>query len=147
MKPRLLVSPFAVLVATLCVACSTTPTQVTSALEVPSGRALAFQATSPSSANLVAVRDKGYLGSACLLAFYVNGVLAARLDVGERASFGVKAGEALLKVGWDPQGRGLCAFGSDNWTQRETVLRDGEQKVFRLTIDPNAKLDIVRAEP
>jgi hypothetical protein len=58
----------------------------------------------------------------------------------------VNAGDVLLRVGRDPQGKGLCAFGKGEWTQRETVLRPDETKYFRLSIDANGKTDIQRGD-
>ena len=128
-------------------ACATTPTPSVLAKPVPVERLLALQKPGQSTtAKVVVSRDQGYVGSACLLAFYIDGAIAARIDVGERATFFVRPGEVLLKVGWDPQGRGLCSFGSDNWTQRETVMKPEESKSFRLTIDQNAKLDVIRSD-
>jgi hypothetical protein len=73
-------------------------------------------------------------------------VLAARFDVGETAHFYVDPGEILLRVGRDPLGKGLCATGQDRWTQRETVIKSGETKYFRISTDANGKKDIERAE-
>lgn len=110
-------------------------------------RVLAFQTPSgEKTATLTVVRDEGIVGSACYCAVYINQVLAARLDVGEFARFYVEPGEVLLRVGWDPQGKGLCGLSADNWTQRETFLKSGEKKSFRLSIDQNAKLDIHRSD-
>ncbi|MBL0711056.1 MAG: hypothetical protein JJV99_08600 [Colwellia sp.] len=110
-------------------------------------RVLAFQtAIGVKTAILTVVRDKGIIGSACYCAVYINRVLAARLDVSEFGQFYVEPGEVLLRVGWDPQGKGLCGLSADNWTQRETFLKPGEKKSFRLSIDQNAKLDIQRSD-
>ncbi len=94
---------------------------------------------------MTVVRDKGYVGSFCYLALYVNGALATRIDVAEGARFYIEPGEVLLKVGWDPQGQGMCSA-DGHWTQRETMLRANEEKSFRLTIDSNGKLDIIRGD-
>jgi hypothetical protein len=94
----------------------------------------------------VITRDQGFIASACYLAVAIDGAVAARLDIGETARFYVKHGEILLRVGRDPQGKGQCGFGQDEWTQRETVVRQGETKYFRLSIDANGKTDIQRPE-
>ena len=128
-------------------ACATTPTPSFLAKPVPVERLLALQKPGQTTtAKVVVSRDQGHVGSACLLTFYVDGKFAARIDVGERATFFVNSGEVLLKVGWDPQGQGFCSFGGENWTQRETVLKPGETKLFRLTTDQNAKLDVIRSD-
>jgi transposase-like protein len=41
-------------------------------------------------------------------------------------------------VSWPPD--------KDDWTQRETVLRQGETECFRLTIDANGKTEILRSD-
>lgn len=127
--------------------CATTPIPAAQAKPAPKERVVAFQEkTSANNSMAVVTRDSGILGSGCLYGFWIDGTLAARLDVAETASFFVEPGEHVLRVGIDPQGRGLCAAGSGNWTQRETILRANERKFFRLSIDQNGKADIERSE-
>jgi hypothetical protein len=117
------------------------------ATQAPADRVLAFHiAAGNKSAILTVIRDHGVLGSACYFAVYINQVLAARLDVAEFAQFYVEPGEVVLRAGGDPQGIGLCAFASDMWTQRETFLKPGEQKSFRLSFDTSGKFDIHRSD-
>lgn len=131
----------------LFVGCATTPISPTSANQVPTERVLAFQQkTQNTTATLVVTRDEGFLGGGCYYAVLINGTLAARLDVGETCRFFLTPGEILLRSGRDPQGKGLCALGQDQWTQRETILRQNEIKFFRLSIDVNGKTDIQRAD-
>ncbi|MHB1953669.1 MAG: hypothetical protein ACYCOU_07935 [Sulfobacillus sp.] len=141
---------FAVLVsATLTLAgCATTPMAPSSASSVPPERVVAFQEPiAGPSGTLIVTRDKGFLGGGCYYGFYINDVLAARMDNSETAKFAVVPGELVLRAGRDPQGRALCGMGQQEWTQRETLLRDGETKYFRLSIDANGKTDIQRADP
>jgi predicted component of type VI protein secretion system len=131
----------------LLTACATTPTPINEAKQIPAERLLAFQIpTSDKAATITVIRDEGFLGGGCFAGLYIDQVLAARLDVAEVAKFYVEPGEVLIRVGWDPQGRGLCAFGQDNWTQRETTLKPGEQKPFRIFLDQNTRWDIFRAD-
>ena len=128
-------------------ACATTPTYIHEAEQAPVERVLAFQTpTSDKAATITIIRDEGLIGSGCFAGLYINKILAARLDVAEVVKFYVEPGEVLIRAGWDPQGRGLCAFGQDNWTQRETLLKPGEQKSFRLFLDQNARWDIFRSD-
>jgi|SRR5258706_817321 len=143
--------PSYVLAAVLLLsACATTSTPIVSAKPAPSDHLLAFQSARGGNNNnvgtLVVTRDEGFLGSGCYHAVYINKVLAARLAAGEFARFYVEPGETLLRVGRDPYGRGLCGLDQDNWTQRETTLRRGEEKFFRLSIDQNGKPDILRSD-
>ena len=134
--------------ATVLAGCATTPVPPATAKQAPPERVLAFQArlTGPEG-TLVVIRDAGFIGGGCYYAVSINGTTAARLDVGERSSFFVTPGEVLLRAGRDPHGKALCSLGQDDWTQRETVVKDGETKYFRLSIDANGKTDIQRAEP
>lgn len=128
--------------------CATTPTPVSEAKKAEPSRLLAFQERSEATtASVVVIRDSGHMGGGCYSAFWINGQLAARLDVAETATFHIEPGEHRMKLSPDPMGRGLCAVGSDwHWTQRETILRSGERKLFRLSLDDNGKPDIQRAE-
>ncbi len=137
----------ALLLALLLGGCATTPVPISKAKQAPPDRVLAFQISGgDKTATVTVIRDEGYTGSACYFAVYINQVLAARLDVAEFAQFYVEPGEILLRAGGDPQGIGLCAFASDMWTQRETFLKPGEQKSFRLSFDTSGKFDIQRTD-
>jgi hypothetical protein len=119
----------AALVALLLAGCATTPTAPSGATPVPRDRLLAFQdGTQERTATQVVTRNSGIIGSACYLSFVVNGTHAARFAVGETARFHVAPGEILLRNGFDLMGRGLCSLQTDQWTQRETVIRGGETK-------------------
>ena len=127
--------------------CATTPIPATEAKQAPSNRLLAYQEkNAETTSTLVVTRDTGFLGGGCYYSVSIKGTLAARLDTGETSRFFLPPGEILLRAGRDPQGKGLCAAGQDEWTQRETILRQNEIKFFRLSIDANGKTDIQRAE-
>lgn len=126
--------------------CATSPVPLAEARPAPRDRILAFQAPIAGAASLVITRDSGLTGSNCYYAFSINRVLAARLKPGEVARFEVPPGEVLLKYGHDPQGAGLCRGDSSTWTQRETLLRPGETKSFRLQLDSDGRPDITRAD-
>lgn len=127
--------------------CATTPMPLEDAKQIPAERVLAFQTSDDmKTATLTVIRDKGFVGSGCYTALWINQILAARLGTKEVAKFFVEPGELLLRAGRDPQGKGLCAIGQDWWVQRETILRLGEQKSFRLTIGVDGEYDIIRYE-
>jgi len=135
------------LLALLLGGCATTPVPISAAKQAAADRVLAFQiVTDNKTATLTVIRDHGLLGSACYFAVYINQVLAARLDVAEFARFYVEPGEVVLRAGGDPQGTGLCGFASDMWTQRETILKPGEQKSFRMSFDQSGRFDIQRSD-
>ena len=126
---------------------TTTPLRASEAKAAPTTRLLAYQTKSPSaSGTLVVTRDTGFMGGGCFYAVWINGILSARLDVGERSEFYVQPGDILFRTGRDPAGIGLCNLGQDNWTQRESQIRENETKYFRLLLDANGKSDIQRAD-
>jgi len=128
--------------------CNTVPVSFSNATPAPADRVLAFQ-TPPRgpSGTIVVTRDRGFNGSPCYYALFINGTLAARLATSETATFYVPPGDLLLRSGRDPQGRGLCGTFKNEWTERETILKDGEKKYFRLSIASNGKTDIERTDP
>lgn len=135
------------LLALLLGGCATTPVPISKAKQAPPDRVLGFQITAgDKTATLTVIRDEGLIGSGCYSAVYINQILAARLDVAEYARFYVAPGEIVLRAGRDTQGKGLCGADPDNWTQRETLLKPGEQKFFRLSMDVTGKLDIMRSD-
>lgn len=136
---------FAILLLT---SCASSPVPLNNATLAPSERLLAFQEVIQGpSGTLVLTRDKGLAGSACYSGFFINDVLAARLSPSETGRFYLPPGELVLRSGLDPRGKGLCGVRHDEWTQRETILREGEIKYFRMSIDVNGKFDIQRSDP
>lgn len=136
---------FCVFFTSMLAACASTRMLSSNALEAPATRLLAFQErTATSSGTLIVIRDSGFVGGGCYKSFWINGRLAARFDVGEKARFFVEPGELVLRVGWDPQGVGLCSNSQDQYTDRETTLHPAEVKSFRIFTDSNAVLDIMR---
>lgn len=133
--------------ALLITGCATTPVPASQATVVPNDRLVAFQErTTTTSSTLIVTRDEGLIGSGCFYSFLIDGVVAARFATSETARFYVAPGEHRLRVGRDLEGRGLCGTDRDAWTQRETLLRAGEQKSFRLSIDANGATDIQRSD-
>ena len=128
--------------------CATTPVRLENSKQAPPDRVLAFQApATDKTGSLIVIRDEGMVASGCFFALYINSILAARLDVAESAKFTLEPGEILLKVGMDPLGKGLCGLGhKDQWIQRETFLKPGEQKAFRMQISEDGILDISRTD-
>ncbi len=127
--------------------CATTPTPPSNAAHVPADRLLAFQNKTPkATAVLIATRDQGFIGGGCFVSLTIDGVLAARIDPGETAKFYLQPGEKLLTVGRDALGAPLCSLGKDNFANRETILKPGEEKSFRLMTNTDGQFDIQRAD-
>ena len=126
--------------------CATTALPPTQAVPVPRERLL-YAAPAGSDAHLVVVRDQGFMGAGCYYALYINRNLAARLAPGEVARFAVPSGEVLLAAGRDPTGQGLCSSQIDTtYNQRETVLKPGQTKAFRLAIGVSGGVDVMPSD-
>jgi hypothetical protein len=146
-KMKFIFTTLLVVLLSIVSGCATTPVRHSDAIKAPQDRVLSYQTINDkATSTIVITRDEGFLGGGCYYAVFINTILAARLNPAETVNFYVEPGEIMLKVGRDPQGKGLCAVGQDEWTQRETIMRPHETKYFRLTIDVNGKTDIQRAD-
>ena len=104
--------------------------------QVPQARLVAFQETGPgATAVIVVTRDRGVVRRPCYLALHINGILAARLAVGETSLFYVQSGAVLLKAASDPTGSGPCAMFHDEGPELKVAIGDNETKYFRLGTD------------
>lgn len=131
----------------LTAGCATPPTPLAQAVEVPPARRFPFPSADAAAGTVTIVRDSGFTGSGCYLDLHVNRTRVARIASGERIDVAVPAGEVLLRTGRDPNGSGLCAaWSAGDWRQRETQIKPGERKVFRVMMDSSFEVDIVRAE-
>jgi hypothetical protein len=127
------------------VGCATKPVALGDASPISTDRMMAFQtADATKTAKLTIIRDEGFIGGGCYVALWINQTLAARFATAEVANFFAEPGEILLRVGRDPQGKGLCAVGQGIWVQRESFMKPDSQKTFRITIGVNGELDIIR---
>lgn len=132
------------------VGCSTTPIPTGSATPVPPDRLpedrrlMQPNLLHQDSGVIVVTRDIGRHG--CFVGLFIDDALAARFDPSEYASFHVQAGEHVLRVTRDPQGRGFCSTGSDYSIVREIVIRANETKKFRIVIDGFGNFDFQRTE-
>lgn len=138
----------AVTVATT-VGCATSPIPPSQATAVPRDRLIGFQDRGDGkTARLIVTRDTGAMGVGCYLGFWIDGELAARFAAGETAKFDVPSGERLVRVAVDPEGKGLCSPASqgDKGATRETVMRDGETKHFRLSVSQVGEPDVQRTQ-
>lgn len=99
----------------------------TVAVEAPASQVFAYQEpVRGPAAQLRLTRGKAWELGACMLAVYINGRWAARLDENQTASFRVPAGKLQVSVGTDPMGRGTCKMGQSGQVTHETVLARGE---------------------
>ncbi|MCY1286521.1 hypothetical protein D9M69_369200 [compost metagenome] len=103
---------------------------------VPPDRQSAFKEEVPGpSGEIIITRDSGFLGGGCYFAALVDGVVAARLAQGEYVKLKVKAGEHIVGLATDRQGKGMCSSGYDQFEQ-SVIVNSGETKRFRMQSGP-----------
>lgn len=125
--------------------CASTPVNNSERKALPADRMLAFkEKTEINNAKIVVTRDSGFKGGACYYSFWVDGVLAARFDAKESATFYIPSGERLLRAGRDPQGKGMCALEQGNWTQIESIVDANVVKSYRLSVNGVGQPEIHR---
>lgn len=134
---------FAVLaVASVLAGCSTTPVPFDQANPIPSERVLAFGAKPPAPYGTIEVeRDTGFVAGGCFVAIHVDGKPAARIDTGEVAKLYVPAGDHLIGMGADQQGKGICDWGG-SLKEQAANIKDGQVRRFRIGGESNSGLDI-----
>ena len=108
-------------------ACATTPISVEQASTVPASRILATQmlAPAPHTASLVIKRDSGFMGSACTMRIFVDGVPVADLDTAEKVEVFVPLGEHIVGV----TSNGICGGGT---AEAAVVVAPERQKILRI---------------
>ncbi|MCU8044391.1 MULTISPECIES: hypothetical protein [unclassified Shewanella] len=124
----------------LCVlsGCATSEVSVETAKQVPNER-LFIKNNVDGNAVITIIRDSGFLGSGCNINVFINEELAATLDVSEKATFNVKAGEMFL--GLQLTGSGLCI--SSSLRQSETSIKKGQHKIYRVALEPSGSMAIL----
>jgi type IV pilus biogenesis protein CpaD/CtpE len=118
---------FAVIMALLLAACATTPTTIQQASNVPSSRILAAQWVSqaPYTGSLVVKRDSGFMGSACTIRVFLDGVPVADLAPAEKVEIFVPMGEHIVGV----TSNGICGGG---FAETAVVIALERQKILRI---------------
>ena len=117
--------------------CATSAVNIDIAKEVPDERL--FVKNTEGNATITIIRDSGLLGSACNINVFINDELAATLDVSEKATFNVKAGEIYL--GAQFSGNGLCI--NTSIRNLETSIKQAQHKTFRVYSDPSGNMQIL----
>jgi hypothetical protein len=118
---------FTVIMALLLAACATTPTTIQQASNVPSSRILAAQWVSqaPYTGSLVIKRDSGFMGSACTIRVFLDGVPVADLAPAEKVEIFVPMGEHIVGV----TSNGICGGGV---AETAVVIALERQKILRI---------------
>ena len=122
-------------------ACATTPISVEQASVVPTSRILAAQmlARAPYTGSLVIKRDSGFMGSACTIRVFVDGVPVADLDSAEKVEVFVSLGEHIVGV----TSTGICGGGTAEAAvniapERQRILRIASGQSGDIYLQPTA---------
>ena len=116
----------------LLAGCASSPVPSSQANPVPSARLFAYQASIPGDSFLIVTLDKGFVGSGCNGTVSIDGVRAAEVGTGETAKFRVAPGEHIVSVS-------TCGSGLK---ERETSIKPGTTKKFRISMDSAMSLDL-----
>ncbi|MCO6058895.1 3-isopropylmalate dehydratase [Pseudomonas sp. MOB-449] len=138
---RLICAAVSLLLLAGCSSYRTEPGQIT---QVPADRLLAFQEPVEGGGQIVVNRDMGGLGSGCYIAVHVDRQLAARIGIGEVASFQVPPGDRIVGIGIDETDDTLCSKGSLR-REKAAHIEQGQSEHFRIVSD-NREGFALRAE-
>lgn len=104
----------------------------------PQERVFKYQSPKPNNAQLIVVRDSGFLGGGCYFGVYVDGERSAILNPGERANFYLPAGEHNIAM----KGEGRVCIADEVPVGRDINLKPSQKKAVRLFADPSGNLDV-----
>ncbi|MDH1264759.1 MULTISPECIES: 3-isopropylmalate dehydratase [unclassified Pseudomonas] len=121
----------AVLPLLLLAGCSSFKADPDKVTDVPADRLLGYQEPVNNGGELVVNRDLGLMGGGCYVALLVDRKVAARIGMGEKASFQVPPGNRIIGIGIDKADDTLCGMGRLN---REKLVRvePGQRYDFRI---------------
>ncbi|MBP8883698.1 MAG: 3-isopropylmalate dehydratase [Pseudomonas sp.] len=113
---------------------------------VPEDRLLAFQEAQANSAQIVVNRDFGVMGGGCFVAIEVDRKVAARIGVGEVATFQVPPGTRVVGITPDRMDDTLCGMGR---LLREVAVpvKSGEIQYLRIVSQNKGGFDIRPDKP
>ncbi|MCF4997368.1 hypothetical protein GIW70_22215 [Pseudomonas syringae] len=116
----------------LLAGCATSPVPSGEADPVPSSRLFSHQEPSDGGAILIVTRDKGFVGSGCNTTVSIDGRKSAEIGSGETARFFVSDGDHIVSAS-------ACGSGLK---ERETSVKKGITKRFRISIDSAMSMDL-----
>jgi hypothetical protein len=138
-----------ILVSTTLLACSSTPTAVTKAPEVPPERVYyKSDSDANTAAKVVFVKDEGVWASIGYHQLFVDGKLAASIKTGERLQFQLSPGDYVFGI--------LPTFltttkdefiGGFSVTSLDQVLQPGKTYYYRILVDAENVSRIQRYVP
>lgn len=119
-------------------ACHSRAIPVREAKTAPQVRVFDYQQSADST--LIVMRDQGVVGSGCDASVFINGKVVAKLEPGEMAKFHLNTGDWI--IGASLESAGLCALNPVR-QERETILKKGDTKVFRVSMGNSGVIDIL----
>lgn len=114
--------------------------------QVPADRLLAFQEPVEGGGQIVVNRDMGGLGSGCYIAVHVDRQLAARIGIGEVASFQVPPGDRIVGIGIDETDDTLCSKGQLR-REKAAHVEPGQSETFRIVSDNREGFALLADDP
>ncbi|EOT5189606.1 hypothetical protein ACM2TR_15485 [Escherichia coli] len=130
--------PLLTLPVLMLAACQSHPISIHDAKPAPQAKVFKYQSAAP--ATLVVMRDTGFVGAGCDASIFINGETVAKLATGEKATFHLNAGELIVAASLE--GAGLCALNPAR-QERETTLKNGDTKAFRVFTSNSGDIDIL----
>ena len=108
---------------------------------VPGDRVLAYQEDQQNGGRLVVNRDMGLMGGGCYVAIEVDRKVAARIGVGEVATFQVPPGTRVVGITPDRMDDTLCGMGR---LHKEVAVKvaPGSTQYFHIVSENRGGFDI-----
>ncbi|WP_144958491.1 hypothetical protein [Pseudomonas oryzihabitans] len=114
--------------------CASSAIPLEKATSAPPTELFAFQEkTENNRAQLTVMRDGGAIGSACDIAVFVDGIKAANLGSGEKASFWVEQGVRNVSIGWSNVG--ICTSALNSLKTLSAETHEGKPVILRASVD------------
>ncbi|AYF88664.1 MULTISPECIES: 3-isopropylmalate dehydratase [unclassified Pseudomonas] len=130
----------------LLAGCSSYRAEPEHIIPVPADRLLAFQDPVEGGGQIVVNRDMGGLGSGCYIAVHVDRQLAARIGIGEVASFQVPPGDRIVGIGIDETDDTLCSKGRLR-REKAAHVETGQSEHFRIVSDNREGFALLADDP
>lgn len=125
----------------LMTGCSTSPVLEGDAKPIPSDRIYAADIVGPAGnglAEVVFLRDSGYLGSGCSHDLYVNNRKAFAIRQGEGVKLSLEPGSYFFRL---ETGGGLCP---NIATSQDLELKAGSSAAYRILLPSDGSLRLTR---
>lgn len=132
-----MLKPFLILIAAILLTGCATAIHPSAAKQIPAERVFLKPSADDAHGVIVVTRDAGT--GLCLFDLKLDGRLAATFEPEESATFRVTPGEINLSAWYSEASRGICSIAKSSADPAaiETIVRPGETKHFRITVEFN----------